>query len=605
MAEGNRVCMKQFMITLSAVIVAMLIVLIGLPIAIIAGLSAAAHPHTHGDVVISIDLRQKMTDQTTTQPFDFITGKGLSTLEIVQTLHRAADDPHVKAVFIRLPEGGISPAAAEEIRNAVIYVRGAAKPVIAHSQGLYPDSMVIASYMIGSSASELWMQPRSSFQVTGISTSTMFMKRAFDKYGVTAQYEQRAEFKNAVNPYLYDDYTPAHREATLGWMTSIYDSMLKDIAHDRRLDLAKVQQIIEAGPYGAEQALDLGLINHLGQVHDAQEAALKRGGDNTEIVDLRDYERTLDPTVKGDTIAVIDGEGAIMTGKGSGGGFGSEPSMMSDTVSESFYAAIKDKSVKAIVFRVSSPGGSDTASEQIANAMQAAKEAGKPVVVSMGEYAASGGYWISSGASRIVADPSTLTGSIGVFGGKLAYGDALAKFGIDMKDISVGGQYSDTFSPSQAFTPEQHAALAGWIDQIYNGFIVHVSAGRNIPEDTVRDIAKGRVWTGDQALNLRLVDRLGGFYDAVDEAKSLAKLTGDVRLVNYPASHSMFGSAGESVRMSLTGLKTLSFLGWAMSDPKAEAVMNNVADERLREQGAAVMAPPAYQPSTRPETPTQ
>ncbi len=597
--------MKQFMITLSAVIVAMLLVLIGLPIALIFGLSAAAHPHPHGDVVVSIDLRQKMTDQSAAQPFDFITGKGLSTLEVVQTLHRAADDPHVKAVFIRLPEGGMSPAAAEEIRDAIIYVRGAAKPVIAHSQGLYPDTMVIASYMLGSAASELWMQPRSSFQVTGISTSTMFMKRAFDKYGVTAEFEQRAEFKNAVNPYLYDDYTPAHREATLGWMTGIYNSMLKDIAHDRRMDVAKVQATIEAGPYGAEQALDLGLITHLGQVHDAEEAALKRGDENTEVIDIHDYERTVDPVTTGDTIAVIDGEGAIMTGKGGSGGFGSEPSMMSDTVSDAFYDAIKDKSVKAIVFRVSSPGGSDTASEQIANAMQAAKESGKPVVVSMGDYAASGGYWISSGASRIVADPSTLTGSIGVFGGKIAYGDALAKFGIDMKDITVGGQNSDTFSPSQGFTPEQHAALAGWIDQIYNGFIVHVSAGRNIPEDTVRDIAKGRVWTGDQALGLRLVDRLGGFYDAVDEAKSLAKLSGNVRLVNYPSSHSMFGDTGESVRMSLSGLKTLSFLGWAMSDPKAEAVMNNVADERLREQGATVMAPQAYQPSTRPQTPTQ
>ena len=597
--------MKQFMITLSAVIVAMLLVLIGLPIAIIAGLAAAAHPHTHGDVVLSIDLREKMSDQSQSAPFDFFTGHGLSTLEVVQTLHRAADDPHVKAVFIRLPEGGMSPAAAEEIRDAIIYVRGAAKPVIAHSQGLYPDTMVIASYMLGSASSELWMQPRSSFQVTGISTSTMFMKRAFDKYGITAQYEQRAEFKNAVNPYLYDDYTDAHREATLGWMTSIYQSMLKDIAHDRRMDVAKVQSTIEAGPYGAEQALDLGLISHLGQVHDAQEAALKRGDANTEIVDIHDYERTAPPVTQGDTIAVINGEGAIMTGRGSGGGFGSEPSMMSDTVSEAFYAAIKDKSVKAIVFRVSSPGGSDTASEQIANAMQAAKEAGKPVVVSMGEYAASGGYWISSGASAIVADPSTLTGSIGVFGGKIAYGDALAKFGIDMKDLTVGSPNSNTFSPSQSFSPEQHAALASWIDQIYNGFIVHVSAGRNIPEDTVRDIAKGRVWTGDQALGLRLVDKLGGFYDAVDEAKSLAKLTGDVHLVDYPSSHSMFGEAGESVRMSMTGLKTLSFLGWAMNDPKAEAVMNNVADERLREQGATVMAPQAYQPTTRPQTPTQ
>lgn len=598
-SRGFRFRMKQFLITLTAAIVALIIVLVALPIGLIA-LVASSRPHANGNIVVSLDLRDKMTDQSRSAPFDFLTGKNMSTLEIVQTLHRAADDSHVKAVFIRLPEGGMSPAAAEEIRDAIIYVRRASKPVIAHSQGLYPDTMVVSTYMLGSAASELWMQPRASFQVTGISTSTMFMKRAFDKFGVQAQYEQRYEFKNAVNPYLYDDYTPAHREATLSWMDSIYQSMLSNIAHDRRIDQAKLQQTLQAGPYGAEQALDLGLITHLGQVHDAEEAAKKRGDDKTEVVDLRDYERSLDPQVGGETIAVIDGEGAIMTGKG-GGGFGSSPTMLSDDISNAFYTAAKDPKVRAIVFRVSSPGGSDTASEQIANAMQTAKEAGKPVVVSMGEYAASGGYWVSSGASSIVADPSTLTGSIGVFGGKFAIGDALSRFGIDIRDISVGGDYSSAFSEAKGFTPEQRAALSSWIDQIYNGFIVHVASGRNIPVEQVQQIAKGRVWTGQQALGLHLVDKTGGFYDAVDEAKRLAKIDAatDVQLVNYDNRSGKFGGFGNSVQMAMSGLKTLSFLGWAMQDPKAEAAMNAVADERLREEGATVMAPKPYEPSTR------
>ena len=597
--RGLRRRMKQFMITLTAAIVALIIVLVGLPIALISVL-AASKPHTTGDVVVSLDLRSKLSDQSQSAPFDFFTGKNLSTMEIVQTLHRAADDTHVKAVFIRLPEGGMSPSAAEEIRDAIIYVRRASKPVIAHSQGMYPDTMVVSTYMLGSAASELWMQPRSSFQVTGITTSTMFMKRAFDKYGVTAQYEQRYEFKNAVNPYLYDDYTPAHREATLSWMGSIYQSMLNNIAHDRRMDVAKLQQTLEAGPYGAEQALDLGLVTHLGQVHDAQAAAMKRGDDNTQVVDLQDYEKTLYPDARGDVIAVIDGEGAIMTGKGSGG-IGSQPTMMSDDISNAFYMVAKDPKVRAVVFRVSSPGGSDTASEQIAMAMQAAKEAGKPVVVSMGEYAASGGYWISSGASSIVADPSTLTGSIGVFGGKFAYGDALSKFGIDIRDITVGSDYSAAFSQEKGFTPEQRAALSSWIDQIYNGFIVHVASGRNIPEDQVREIAKGRVWTGEQAVGLHLVDKTGGFYDAVDEAKRLAKIdaSADVQLVPYGEKGGKLGSFGSSVQMAFAGMKTLSFLGWAMNDPKAEAAMNAVADERLREEGATVMAPKPYQASGR------
>ncbi len=593
--------MKQFFITLTAAITALIIVLVGLPIVLVAIIAGASKPQTTGDIILSLDLREKMTDQARSQPFDFLTGKSMSTLETVQILHRAADDVHVKAVFVRLPEGGMSPAAAEEIRDAIIYVRRASKPVIAHSQGLYPDTMVISSYMVGSAASELWMQPRSSFQVTGIATSTMFLKRAFDKFGVNAQYEQRAEFKNAVNPYLYDDYTPAHREAQLSWMGSIYDNSLAAIAHDRRMDAAKLKETLEAGPYGAEQAQQLGLISHLGQVNDAQGAALKRG-ENAKVMDLREYQRTLSPDTKGEVIAVIDGEGAIMTGK-KAGGFGSEPNMMSDEVSEAFFKAAKDKKVKAIVFRVSSPGGSDTASEQIATAMQSAKEAGKPVVVSMGEYAASGGYWVSAGASSIVANPSTLTGSIGVFGGKFAIGDALSKFGIDVRDIAVGGDYSSAFSEAKGFTPAQRAALSSWIDQIYNGFIVHVASNRKIPVEQVQEIAKGRVWTGEQAKGIHLVDKTGGFYTAVDEAKALAKLdrSADIRLIEYTGS-GRAGAAGSltaSLESAATGLRTLSFLGWAMSDPKAEAVMDRVADQRLREEGATVLAPKAYEDSTR------
>lgn len=586
--------MKQFFITFAAVTLAMLFVLIGIPVVTISVIAAAAKPRVTGDVVLSLDLRQNLTDQSTHSPLDILTGGKLSTMDIVTTLHHAADDPHVKAVFVRLPEGGLSPAAAEEIRNAFIFMRKANKPVIAHSQGLYPDTMVVATYMLGASASEFWMQPHASFQVTGISTSTMFLKRAFDKYGVKAEYEQRAEFKNAVNPYLYDDYTPAHREATLGWMNGVYNDMLTEVAHDRRMDQAKLRTTLEAGPYGAEQAEQLKLVDHLGQVQDAQEAALSRG-DQASLMDIADYEKTITPAATGDTIAVINGEGAIMTGKG-GGSLGGEPQMLSDDIADAFYKAAKDADVKAIVFRVSSPGGSDTASEQIAEAMKAARKAGKPVVVSMGEYAASGGYWISAGANAIVANPSTLTGSIGVFGGKIAYGEALSRFGVDMRDLSVGSPYSNAYMPDQGFTPAQRAALSGWIDQIYNGFVTHVAEGRNLPEATVRDIARGRVWTGDQAMGLHLVDKVGGFYDAVDLAKSLAHIDANagVRLKDYDSQPGLFGKARQDVSLSLNGFRALSFLGWAMTDPKAQALMDQVSDNRLREQGATVLAPRAY-----------
>ncbi|MGA9657490.1 MAG: signal peptide peptidase SppA [Asticcacaulis sp.] len=593
--------MKSFFITLSAVIVAMLLVLVVLPIGLIFGIAAAARPQVPASVVLSLDLRQKMSDQSAKTPLDFVTGGSLSTLDVVTTLHHAAEDSRVKGVFIRLPEGGMSPVAAEEIRNAILYVTHANKTVIAHSQGLYPDTMVAASYMLGSASGNLWMQPQASLQVTGMSTSTLFMKRAFDKYGVKAEYEQRYEFKNAVNPYLYSDYTPAHREATLGWMTSIYQSMIHHVAADRKTDAAKLQASLEAGPYSAEQALKLGLVDKLGQVSEAQDEALKRAGDGAQIMDLTDYEDTIKAPITGSVVAVIDGEGAIMTGISSGGSFNRSSDINSDAVSEAFLRAAKDSSVKAIIFRVSSPGGSDTASQQIAQAMKAARAAGKPVVVSMGDYAASGGYWVSAGASYIVANPSTLTGSIGVYGGKFAIGDALSRFGLDDRDIYVGSPLSAAYSESQPFSPEQRASISSWMDEIYNSFILHVAKGRHLPEATVRDIARGRVWTGQQALPLKLVDKLGGFYDAVEAAKRLGKIDAkaEVRLVNYSNKNTLFGAAQQSVHMGMAGIRALSFMGWAMSDPKAESLMSQVRTEGLREQGANVLSPELYQPNAR------
>lgn len=589
--------MKQFFITVGAVFSAFVLFFIGLPFLAITMIAAASKPTTPSAITLLVDLREGLSDQTRPDPFAFITGRPLSTMDIVTALHNAADDGKVKSVLIRLPEGGIAPAAAEEIRTAVRYVRSKNKPVYAHSQGLYPTTMVLASYAVGASATEFWMQPRSSFQVTGIATEELFMKRAFEKYGITAQFEQRYEYKNAVNPYLQSDFTPAHREATLSWMGSIYDSLIADAATDRKdakLDAAKLKTILEAGPYSAEKAKELGLITHLGQVEEIEAAAKAKGGENTEMMDIQSYAATLS-SGGSQTIAVINGEGPIMTGKGQGG-FGSEAQILSDDVAKAFYDAVDNDKVKAIVFRVSSPGGSDTASEQISRAMTYAKKSGKPVVVSMGDYAASGGYWISAGADAIVANPTTLTGSIGVYGGKMAIGDAAARFGLDFRQIGVGSDYAGAYASGKPFTEKQHAAIASWIDSIYNAFIAHVAEGRKLSPERVREIAKGRVWTGAQAKQLGLVDELGGFYAAVAKARQLAKIGDDVKvkLVNYPNNRSPFAMFGKGVEASTRGFEALSFLGWAASDPRAQMVMREARDARLREEGASVLAPAAY-----------
>jgi protease-4 len=224
--------------------------------------------------------------------------------------------------------------------------------------------------------------------------------------------------------------------------------------------------------------------------------------------------------------------------------------------------------------------------------MKAAKAAGKPVVVSMGTYAASGGYWISSQANAIVAQPSTLTGSIGVYGGKFALGPALARFGVDTKDLHVGGAYSEAFGTGEGFTPEQRAKFAGWMDRIYAGFISRVAEGRKLPPERVREIAKGRVWTGEQAKQLGLVDQLGGFYDAVDKAKALAKLEGDVRLKRMDAGKSPFEAFERFLGVSETSAKTLAAAAWVLGDPRSQSILDEMAKARLRAApgGASVLA---------------
>jgi protease-4 len=590
--------MKQFLMTVAGVFVGLVLFLVGVPFLLIVMAASATRPApVPAHTVLQLDLRGGLSDQESQNPFAaFGGGGGQSVMSIIETLRRAETDDKVKAVLVRLPEGGMAPASADELRLAFKHFRSVGKkPIFAHSQGLYPSGLVTSTYMLGSAASEFWMQPDSSLQAVGASSEEMFFKRFFDKYGVKADYEQRYEYKNAVNPYLYSDYTPAHRESTLSWMGSVYTTALTTAAQDRKVDPVALIKTIEAGPYSAQDAKAKGLIDRVGQVKEAQDAMLARAGKGAKLLDFDDYaSRTKRPSTKtGPAIAVVSAEGAIMTGSGEGGSpFGGDSTIYSDQVAKALYDAIDDKDVKAIVFRVSSPGGSDTASEQILAAVKAARKAGKPVVVSMGTYAASGGYWISSGASAIVAEPTTLTGSIGVFGGKFALGEALSRFGVDTRQVHVGGDYSGAFGTGQEFTPDQRAKFAAWMDRIYAGFITRVAEGRKLPVERVREIAKGRVWTGVQAKQLGLVDELGGFYEAVEKAKSLANLKGDVRLKKIGGSNSPFEALEKVLGVSETSMRTLAASAWLLGDPRSQTIMDEMAKARLRStpSGASVLA---------------
>jgi len=593
--------MKQFLLTMAGVFAGLILFIIGVPFLLIVIAASATHaPTTPTHAVLELDLRQQITDQDAQNPFAGFRGSGLSVMSIIETLRKAETDSKVKAVYVRLPEGGIAPAAADELREAFIHFRKVGKkPIWAFSQGLYPSGIVTSTYMLGAATDQFWMQPSSSFQATGISTEDMFFKRAFDKYGITPEYQQRYEYKNAVNPFLYSDYTPAHREAQLSWMGSIYRSAVLTAASDRHKEPAAFVRTIEGGPYSAEQAKAAGLIDQVGQEHDAENALKAAVDRHAEFVDFNEYaarvkhaEKATSAMNVGSSIAVIEAEGPIMTGTDEASNpFAGGQTIYSDDVAEAIYDAAEDHEVKAIVLRVSSPGGADTASEQILAAVRAAKAAGKPVVVSMGTYAASGGYWISSEASEIVAQPTTLTGSIGVFGGKFVIGDALAKFGVDARHLTVGGDYASAYSADQKFTPQQEAAFSAWMDHIYNGFVQRVAQGRKLPVQRVQAIAKGHVWTGAQGKALGLVDHLGGFYDAVDRAKALAGLKGEVRLKHMRATASPFDVFQRALGVSSSSIRTVAASAWLLGDPRSQAIMDQLMQARLRSQGATVLAP--------------
>ncbi|HZW15514.1 MAG TPA: signal peptide peptidase SppA [Brevundimonas sp.] len=592
--------MKQFFLTMLGVFAGLVLFFVLVPVVLItiAISSASSKEPTPSNTVLELDLREGVTDQAPTNPFAMFGGDGLSTMQIVDTLAQAEDDRRVKALLIRLPEGGITPAAADEIRQAVRRFRRSGKVVLAHAQGFQPVGTAVSSYMIGASASELWMQNTSSFQLTGFSADSIFLGRAFEKYGVNAQFEQRYEYKNAVNEFTESDFTPAHREAMTAWMTSIYTSALANAAQDRKVTPQALRSTIEAGPYSAAEALQRRLIDKIGQVEEAEAEAMRRAGKGSEIMEFGDYassKGSRDGSGR-NAIAIVGGEGAILTGTGgSADPFGGGSSIMSDDLAEAIYDAIEDDAVKAIVFRVSSPGGSPDASEQILAAVRAAKTAGKPVVVSMGDYAASGGYWISSEANWIVAQPSTLTGSIGVYGGKLVLADALGRFGVDMRNLSIGGGYADAFSPSEPFGDDR-AAFAAQIDRTYEEFIARVSRGRNLPPARVREIARGRVWTGAQARSLGLVDQLGGIEEAIAKARQLAKIPTDesVRFKRYPESQSPFAALSEMFGVSGEAARVLVGIGGVMNDPHAEAAVRQLQAERARASGATVLADQPY-----------
>ncbi|MFN3536671.1 MAG: S49 family peptidase [Brevundimonas sp.] len=269
--------MKQFALTIAGVFVGLLLFFIGIPLLLIASAAGSSKPAVHAQSVLELDLRGGLTDQAPTNPFAGFGGSSLSVMRVVDVLAQAQDDDRIKVVLVRLPESGMTPASADELRQAIRRFRDSGKPVIAHSQGLMPLGAVVSTYMLGASASEFWMQENASFQATGLASEEIFFGRAFERYGITADFEQRYEYKNAVNTFTQSDFTEAHREAAEGWMTSIYVNALANAAADRSMEADALRTAFEAGPHTPAEAEALGLIDNTGGVREAEAGARRPG----------------------------------------------------------------------------------------------------------------------------------------------------------------------------------------------------------------------------------------------------------------------------------------------------------------------------------------
>ncbi len=572
--------MKTFFLSMAGAFVAMIlfvivgfIMLFGLIMA-----AAGSTPPRPDNVVLSLDLNAGLTDQAPTSGFAAFAGVPGFT-DILVKLKAAETDKSVKGVYLRGSMTGIGTARAEELRAALKGVRDSGKFVIAHTQGMIGIGGPSAYHSI-TAADEIWMQPGTDFMINGVTFETEFLKGLFDKIGLTPQIYAFYEYKNAPNSYNETAYTEAHREALETLATSLWNTALTDMSADRNMTLAAMKALLEGGPQSAEEALEDKLVDKLGWPEDAQEAALDRAGEDAELVDLFYYTA---PDTKAKTkdgvIAIVGGEGAVITGGGGSDSPFSEPAgFASDTIARAILDAADNEDVKAIVFRVDSPGGSPTASDQIWRAIERAKEQGKPVVVSMGSVAASGGYYVSTGADAIIANRGTITGSIGIFGGKFAIDGTLNKIGITFDTVSVGGEFANAYGVAP-FNQAQEAEIRAMLKRGYDRFLGLVGEGRGMTYDEVHNVARGRVWSGAEAKELGLVDELGGFMTAVSKAQELAgmDMSKPPMLYYYPHRKSGFEALEGLFGVSAETVRAAAVLSALVGDERTQAVIEELA----------------------------
>ncbi len=470
-------------------------------------------------------------------------GQQQSFSSLLTQLRKAKVDKRVGGVMLDINFPGIGWGKAYELREAIKDFRQSGKPVYA-----YMEIGMNKEYYIATAADKVFLPPPGDLYVNGFAAEAMFYKGSLDKLGVEAEVIQIGpKYKNAPDQYTKKEMGEGQREVLNAVLDEYWNNYTSAIAESRKKDVGDISSIIDNAPYSATQAKELGLIDgtlYEEQVYDEFRKTLGyKEGDKVRTIRTSQYKEVPSDSLglnNGERVAVIFASGAINTGRSSNSAFGGEM-VGSDTIVAAVNDAAEDSSVKAIVLRVDSPGGSALASDLMWNALENAK-AKKPVVVSMGDVAASGGYYIACNASKIVAEPTTITGSIGVFAGKPVVKGFYDWLGITNEYV-MRGKNSGIFRETEKWTSEERAKMEQQTNNIYfNNFLPKVSKGRNMDMERANSLGQGRVWTGTQAKQNGLIDEFGGLERAVEVAKELAGLPADkdVKRVVFPAPRPFF-----------------------------------------------------------------
>ncbi|MBC7909231.1 MAG: signal peptide peptidase SppA [Pyrinomonadaceae bacterium] len=543
---------RKIVLIITGIVVALALVAF-IFIALIISALRGSEPTVADNSVLVLKIEGAMPDFVPDDPMRrFFGGDDSSLTDLLTQIKKAKVDKRIGALLLEIEFSGAGWGKADEIRDAIADFRTSGKPAYAYME--YGSNK---EYYIATSCEKVFVAPPGDLFINGLAAQVMFFRGSLDKLGVEPDVFQIGKYKNAPDQFTRKEMSEAHREVVNSMLDNLHNRLVNTIATARKKSPDDVRTIIDNAPIGAAQARDQGLID--GALYrDEVEKELKtrlgyKEADKLQTISRGTYRDIQPESVglnRGERIAVIYASGAIGSGRSSDGPYGDQ-STGSDTVVKALNDATADTSIKAIVIRVDSPGGSSYASDIIWHAVEAAKQK-KPVVISMGDVAASGGYYIACNANKIIAEPSTITGSIGIFAGKPVMKGFYDWLGISSEYV-LKGKMAGMFRETEKFTPEERAKFEEMIKSTYyEDFVPKVAKGRGRDPEYIDSIAQGRVWMGDQAKEKGLVDEFGGLDKAIEVAKGLANIPAEKGIqrviMPYPRTffEDLFGAGDEA-----------------------------------------------------------